>query len=335
MLTKTNEWITLAAEDDETWHFIALGDSRNWEENSTNIYRKAIIEYIVNTDDSFEFILNTGDMVNSGGEQDDWDRYYEDISLAVDKNITFYYTVGNHEIYTYQLPDGSYGPQELNFSTYMANVEMPGNERYYSFDYNKIHFVIINTEEYWNSGADEFAITAEQEQWIIDDLSSNTQNFTIASFHRPAYSVRSTSRVNDAAGIREVLEPIFQEYDVDLTFSGHDHYYYRTARQGIVYITTGGAGAPLYSPDRGDLALEDDEYFDEYHYCNITVSKEGTLIETMVFDESFESVTLSDSFTLDSNGEILQEPKETFSSFVITPVTILLVVGIYMRRRKN
>jgi len=337
LATQANEWRVLAAEENESWHFIALGDARNWEENSTNIIRKSITEYIINTDENFEFILNTGDMVNSGGEQDDWDRYYEDIALAVDKNITFYYTVGNHDIYTYRLPDGSYGPQEYNFSTYMANVEMPGNERYYSFNYkNRIHFIIINTDEFWDSGAaDEFAITAEQKQWIIDDLSSNTLNFTIASFHRPAYSVRSTSRVEDAAEIRKVLEPIFLEYDVDLTFSGHDHYYYRTARQGVVYITTGGAGAPLYIPNRGELAQEDDEYFAEYHYCNITVSKEKTTIETMVFDETFESVSLKDNFTLDSNGEIIIEPEETTNPLTILPVTILLVAGLYMRRKQR
>ena len=46
LATQGNEWKILAAEDDESWHFIALGDSRNWEENSTNVNRKSILEYI-------------------------------------------------------------------------------------------------------------------------------------------------------------------------------------------------------------------------------------------------------------------------------------------------
>ena len=335
LATQSNDLKLLASEENDSWHFIALGDSRSWGENSTNIIRKSVIEYIVNSDENLEFILHSGDMVYNGGEQDDWDRYYEDISLAVDKGVQFYYAVGNHETYTYRLPDGSYGPQELNFSTYMENVEMPGNERYYSFDYkNKIHIIVINTEEFWDSSAaDEFAITAEQKQWIIDDLSSNTMEFTIAMYHRPSYSVRSDSRVEDAAEVRKVLEPIFQEYDVDLSISGHDHYYYRTVRNEIVYLTTGGAGAPLYTPDRGDMAIEGDVYFAEYHYCNITVTSENTIIETMVFDETFESVTVQDSFTLDNNGEIITE--ETITPVSIIPLSILLVAGIYLRKKQK
>ncbi|MCG3216307.1 MAG: metallophosphoesterase [Candidatus Heimdallarchaeota archaeon] len=336
-LAQGRNWKVNAEQETESWHFIALGDSRNWYVNSTNIFRKNIYEYIVNKDPNFEFILHTGDIVYQGGDQLSWDRYYEDIDLAVQNDVKFYYAVGNHEMYTRNYTDGSYGPLDMDFSTYMANVVQPGNERYYSFDYkDRIHFIIINTDEYWTNA--EFNITSDQEQWIIDDLSSNTLDFTIAMFHRPMYSIRSNSRVNNAKEIREVLEPILQEYGVDLVFSGHDHQYYRTLRKGILNIITSGAGAPLYSQDATGYALDGDLYFSDYHYCNITISEEQVLLEIMRFDESIETVTLADTVTIESDGTILYGPQESSVYFSIIPLAFLIVtlvyIGIVKRRKK-
>lgn len=310
----------------EPWNFVAMGDGRNWEENTTNPIRKSVIENIVTNNPDMEFILNSGDMTLSGGEQNEWDIYYEDIELAIQNNVTYYYAVGNHETYTYRLEDGSYGPQELNFSTYMKNVEMPGNERYYSFDHNQIHFIIINTEEFWNRSF--LGLTTEQEAWIIDDLSSNQDaNLTIAMFHRPCYSIRSDSRVADASVIRETLTPILLEYGVDVVFSGHDHYYFRTTRQGITYFTTGGAGAPLYTPTATGNAIEGDVYFDEYHYINVTVTNEEITFETMVFSEDFQDVVIEDTFTI---SLLAEEPQE--NSLYLLPVLVVFVALVVARR---
>jgi len=311
----------------EPWNFIALGDTRNWEENTTNDIRKTILEDVMLSNPNMEFILHTGDMVNSGGEQDDWDRYYEDIDLLVQNNVTFIYAVGNHEIYTFRLPDGSYGPKELNFSTYMRNVEMLGNERFYSFDNKGIHFIIINTEEFYTY---EFEITTEQEEWIIADLQSNTMNFTIALMHRPMYSIKDASRVNHAANIRAVLEPIFIEYGVDLVFSGHDHNYYNTIRKGIQHIGTSGAGAPLYYPQAKDQAIEGDVYISEYHYCNISVTEDTLTIEALVYDANLETTTIQDTVIM-----YLNEQPTTETSFYFGFILLLIWVIPLIKRKNN
>ncbi|MFW9852196.1 MAG: metallophosphoesterase family protein [Candidatus Thorarchaeota archaeon] len=306
----------------EPWHFIALGDSRNSEENTTNIVRQKVIESVVNNNPNLEFILHSGDMVLHGGEQDEWDRYYEDIDIAVQNDIQFYYAVGNHEIYTHSLPDGSYGPSETNFSTYMKNVEMPGNERYYSFDFNQIHFIVINSEEYWHST--KLDLTIEQKNWIISDLESNSEKFVVAMVHRPCYSVRSGDRVADALAIRTVLEPILIEYGVDLVFSGHDHYYYRTTREGITHVVTGGAGAPLYSPSSTSHAIEGDVYFAKYHYVNITVTDENVKLECVTFYNDIVTTTITDTFEI--------KIKKASYEFII-PSLIGLIVIVYWRKR--
>ncbi|UCG04336.1 MAG: metallophosphoesterase [Candidatus Heimdallarchaeota archaeon] len=336
------------------WHFIALGDSRQqfgtWDDdnnkythdNTNNPTRAALFTSIAENNPEIEFILHTGDMVMSGGEQDDWNRYFEDIENMTKENITIYYAVGNHEKYTYALGDSQWGPSDEDFSTYLANVELPGNERYYSFDFmNQIHFVFINTEEDWSDG---FSITTDQNNWLINDFETNTLDFIIAVFHRPCYSIRDSGRVHAAQQVRNVLEPLFLQYGVDLVFSGHDHYYYRAVRKGVTYITTGGAGADLYTNKDTSEWQDGDVYFSEYHYCNITVTQSNenivTKVDVLILDEGEGTTTLGDSF------EVTDHLKETTSSSLsdtekTIPSTdfsfLLTIIGVIciMKKRKK
>ena len=331
LISQTTTSNVNANESSDPWHFVALGDSRNWEENTTNIIRKTIFEDVMLSNPDLDFILHTGDMVNSGGEQDDWDRYYEDIDLLVQNNVTFYYAAGNHEMYTYNFPNGTYGPIDENFTTYKANIEMPGNEIYYSFDYKGIHFIFMNSEDAVPGEVEgEYVIGEEQKEFIINDLQSNTMNFTIATFHRPAYSIRSPSRVEQAAIIRTAIEPILTEYDVDLIFSGHDHYYYKTKREGILHIVTAGGGAPLYTPNETQYAISGDKYFAEYHYCNVSVTEDKIMIDVFVYDSNLEYTTIEDSTII-----YLIEPTTTKTSFSLRIILILSwIIPILRRKRK-
>jgi hypothetical protein len=315
-----------------SWHFIALGDSRQqhgaWDydnnkyfhDNSSNPTRAAIITSVVENNPNMEFVLHTGDMVSAGGEQDDWNRYYEDIENATKENVTFYNAIGNHERYTYALGPGIYDLPDENFSTYLANVELPGNERYYSFDYmNQIHFVFINTEEDWTG---QFDITTDQYEWLISDLESNSLDFIVAVFHRPSYSIRDFNRVRDAQEVRTILDPIFITYGVDLVFSGHDHYYYHTVRNGITYVTTGGAGADLYTNGDTSEWQASDVYFSEFHYCNVSVTESAGVvsadIEVFIFNENDHSVSLGDSFSVNSSSSGTTTTSDTSASTTST-----------------
>jgi hypothetical protein len=145
---------------DDEWFFITLGDDRQqlgiWDndlnhythDNTSNPIRKAMMDTLLVNYPDMEFILHTGDIVASGAEQDDWNRYYEDVVSVVDADIPIYYAVGNHEYYRYALGAGVYDDPQEDLATYLANVELPGQEKFYSFDFRDlIHFVIINTNE--------------------------------------------------------------------------------------------------------------------------------------------------------------------------------------------
>ena len=53
---------------------------------------------------------------------------------------------------------------------------------------------------------------------------------------------------------------------------GHDHLYYRTKRDGITYLITGGGGAPLYDPIHTELAIPGDVYVKSYHIIRLDVT---------------------------------------------------------------
>ncbi|MFW9914176.1 MAG: metallophosphoesterase family protein [Candidatus Thorarchaeota archaeon] len=295
-----------------TWHFIAISDTQQpigeWDnttghythENSSNPIRRALMNSIVENNPNLKFIVHAGDMVTSGGEQDDWDRYFEDIANATSRNIPIYYAVGNHEFYKCNVGEFQFGAHEEDWATYLANVQLPGNERFYSFDYNdQIHFTFINTDEDWHGG---FQITAEQQAWLVNDLANKNLDFTIAVFHRPCYSIRSPESVQQAHRVREILEPMFVQYKVDLAFSGHNHYYYRTARNGIMHVVTGGGGANLGSNNDLSEWQEGDVFFSAYHYCNVTIQETYdqlmVRVDALIFHEDNKSTTLADSFQI-------------------------------------
>ncbi len=85
---------------------------------------------------------------------------------------------------------------------------------------------------------------------------TNTQiRWIIVMAHRPPYSC-GNHRDNDL--VKRAWIALFEKHGVDLTLWGHDHNYQRTkpllrgkpAQEGLTYVITGGAGAPLYATHR-------------------------------------------------------------------------------------
>src|SRR5262249_42620868 len=57
------------------------------------------------------------------------------------------------------------------------------------------------------------------------------------------------------------LTKLFKKYGVVAVFSGHDHGYYRTVRNGIPYFISAGGGALVYASKRASEATAGDAYY--------------------------------------------------------------------------
>lgn len=322
---------SILAQPHMNYTFIAYGDSRGSGDDAVSpIHSDIVTAYIQHNP---EFVIHTGDMVNSGGIWNQWLEFNESIQPIWDTGIPFFGVVGNHEKYTDQWnvsdEDFTHYRQFFNFSSVIDN---PGEtELHYSFDYGGIHFIILNTEDYFDDDTEIFNCSQTQMDWLLTDL-TNTQptDFIVASYHRPAWSISQNrvDRWNQAETIRHEFHQLFVQHGVDLVFNGHDHYYYRFIRDGIYYVVTGGGGAPPYPPDPtapqwqvGDVATQ------TYHYCKIDVQPTQVSVTAIQPDN-----TTIDFFTINTTPQTYPIQIQLLIVVALCCVIVCIVLVIYFKK---
>jgi predicted phosphodiesterase len=211
--------------------FVVFGDNRSGDD----MYRKIVSIAMKKNPD---FIVNVGDMIRTPGNLEEWDNFWR---MSRPISVPYFLTVGNHDV-NEQIP----GSERI----YEEQVHLPGNELYYSFTAGNSLFIVLDT-----SLADqEDCVTGDQYEWLEGVFAHSEQKHKFVFLHHPLYPVlrRKESDENgsdDNLMERDRLDTLFQKNNVDVVFAGHEHLYHRTTMGGVVYITTGGAGAPLYADD--------------------------------------------------------------------------------------
>jgi hypothetical protein len=227
-------------------------------------------------------------------------RAYFDVYQESMGDTPFYPSVGNHE-----LNGGSCGYQGYTDVYYLPeNAPSGDEEEYYSFDWGNAHFVALDTNQSYSAGSVQY-------NWLVSDLQASTQLWTFVFFHHPAYS---SGPHGSTSGVQTHLVPIFETYGVDVVFNGHDHHYERTCpilddacttpQDGsVVYVVTGGGGAPLY-PASGD-------WFTAYHsslYHFLKVEVNGCRLHLDAIDPNGH---VFDSYEMDRCGHPTATPTPT------------------------
>lgn len=218
---------------------IVYGDSRTQD----NIHQEVVNNILEKSPD---IVFHTGDLVGDGRIESQWDTF-NTITSQLRTVAEFYPLSGNHE---------------NESSLYYDNFTLPNNEKWYSVERNNIHFVIINSNL-------NMAIDSEQFLWLKNDLQSikSTIRFTVVLFHHPPFT--TGPHIEDEKGFKNAVVPLFEQYGVDLVFSGHNHNYERSFYNNIYYIVSGGGGAPLYNQSRSSIYSQ---VFDSsYHFCKINL----------------------------------------------------------------
>ena len=215
--------------------FAVAGDSRS----GADVYRRVLAAV---AGDGSEFLVHTGDLVNEGTEVQ-WQAFEEIMEAFA---LPFYPVPGNH--------DGLSGQLE----GYLAHSGAPA--AHYSFDRAGVHFTMADSH---NGG-----ISAGELAWLRDDLSASTQPLKMVFLHHPPFDPDGTDHI--MAYGNEAFMQLMVEQQVDYVFAGHIHAYAREEREGVTYVITGGAGAPLYSAGH-PLAF--------HHYLRVAVQGGAVVIE--------------------------------------------------------
>jgi hypothetical protein len=232
-----------------------------------------------------DFVVGTGDMVDDGYRQDQWQQFFDVESHLMRDNV-FFPAVGNHD------RQG----RGRTADSYRAFFSVPDNggdtERYYAFSYAAARFLVLDSNEY------SFALS-DQTAWLERELIAARQDPSVhhvfAVMHHPPFSIALHGGSQD---LRERWTPLFENYQVTAVFSGHDHVYERAEHNGIRYFVSGGGGAPLYPrrPHPSAVDLEAVKKFERsFHFLRVTVTgsrvevtgvrSDGTVIETTAWSD--------------------------------------------------
>lgn len=218
------------------------------------------------------FIINTGDLVDHGDNNKQWQYMFD---CASEKLMS-----------TYMLPaSGNHEAKGTNATAnYFVLPNMPEQDTitgvYYSFDYNNIHFAVINTND-----TDDNGLSKEQTEWLTKDMQASDAKWKFVSMHKAIYSQGSHYDDKDVCALRDQLSVLMPQLGIDMVFEGHDHVYLRTASlinnekeaaekayllkdenvfktwvspKGTSYVISGTAGVKTYTEK---ISTKTDKYF--------------------------------------------------------------------------
>ena len=231
-----------------TFSFVVLGDNRAGDPACDAVYQKVIAAALARKPD---LMLNTGDQIDKPGNVEHWKRFRE---LSKNVAIPYFLTVGNHDAHVEVA-----GSED----TYREQVDLPGNELYYSFVAGNSLFIVLDS---YIKGEDK-KITGEQFKWLEQVLASSKQKHKFIFVHHPLYPEQGRGKhhgnsLDRHKEERDRLQALFVRHKVTMVFLGHEHLYLRKSVDGIPHIIVGGGGAPLYAKD---------EAGGFHHYALVTV----------------------------------------------------------------
>src|SRR6184192_711490 len=157
---------------DVPFSFIVVGDSRYGVEHHRRVVNRMSQEVP-------DFFLGTGDMVDEGYQQEQWQAFF-DVENAMLRDNVYFPALGNHD------RQG----KGRTADSYRAFFSVPENgnetERYYAFTYASARFLVLDSNLY------SFALT-DQTAWLERELIAARQDSSIhhifVVMHHPPFSI--------------------------------------------------------------------------------------------------------------------------------------------------
>ncbi len=272
-----------------TFSFAHVSDTQNYPNFFANV--------LENTVGTVDFILHTGDVVETSKYESEWTDMLNGNFKYLSK-IPVMAISGNHET-TYK--NGS----NETFKHFHNNIPTQSSTLlgyFYSFIYGNVKFIMLNTNDL--SGNE---LKKEQFDWLVDELKNNVCAWTIVAMHNPVYSAgkwgSDASRNTISLALRSQLNELFANYGVDLVLQGHDHVVSQTypidsngqpqaeTKQtissvdyvlnpnGVIYLTNGTSGGQ----NSNALYVNDTN---QHLYSYTSTSQKATWAEFVISDDA-------------------------------------------------
>ena len=229
-----------------------------------------------------DFIVSVGDNfygATDGNYADSWQaldnetgKYYHNWikpylgsygSGSLDIN-RFFPALGNHD--WYHLDSSRVYEDYFDLTPYSTSS---GNERYYDFVWENIHFFVLST---YGNGLTEYTFPRHnnygepdgvtensiQAQWLQQAMqNADPSHWKIVVTHHAPYSSSSEH------GSESTVRWPFKDWGADLVLCGHDHTYERLSSNQLTYIVNGLGGESIY-PFGSPVPESQFRYNDDY-----------------------------------------------------------------------
>jgi hypothetical protein len=242
--------------------FVVYGDNRSSPEQ-----HQLVVDALMAESPAAHFAVNTGDLVSDGENESHWDDFFP-VAAPFLAKTPLYVAIGNHEI------DGNNWDVTQRLFAPPTDVAPASNsEGYYRVIYGNVELIVLNVEV--DSLYTVPLLAGDQEDWLEDVLADRAGgvDHRYIFIHQGPYS--SKVGRNGNFWMRQWLED-FDTAEIDVVFSGHDHYAERGwAETGIWYVIHGGGGAPLYNTQGPRVTDDHTIVYGESRLGYLTVEVDG------------------------------------------------------------
>lgn len=241
----------------ERLSFFVMGDFGSGKQPQYEIARAMAREFETRRTSAnpVRFVLTTGDniyyasrvlgLIPTGpdGQDRDWRKKFFEPYEPLLRQIPFYPTIGNHE-----RKHATGNPDDEYLTTYLDNFFFPSNRPspYYAFSFGGLaDFFALDTTALWLRplGA-SLAERGGQFQWLADALPRARSPWKIAYFHHSPFTAGPAHEASFNVLAHVVKQ--FKDAGVQAVFSGHEHNFQFTERNGdtgrTLYVVSGAGG---------------------------------------------------------------------------------------------
>ncbi|MGB7622715.1 MAG: metallophosphoesterase [Terriglobia bacterium] len=203
----------------------------------------------------FEFVTMLGDNIYGDSKPADFDRKFAvPYKPLIDAGVKFYASLGNHD----NTNERFYKPFNMN------------GESFYAYKKGNVRFFVLNSNY----------MDPKQTAWLETQLKdAGKGDWKICYFHHPLYS--SAKYHGSALDLRQLLEPLFIKYGVDVVLSGHDHVYERVHPQHGIYYFTEGASGELRPGDLARSSITDKGFDTDRSFMLIEIAGDEMSFQTI------------------------------------------------------
>lgn len=232
--------------------FLFLTDTQS---SNTNGFKKVndLVTAIEKLDKNLNMVLMTGDIVDRGGYSAQWNSFFEGLPKL--ERYLQATVPGNHEYYH------DNDPAYIDASIYNQFYNNPQNgpsDRTNSSYYFKYGEALIIMLDIMPNTKNPYDLEANK-AWFKDVVANNPSRWIIVGSH--AGAITAGIYAHDAKQIWNNWSETFEECQVDLALSGHEHIYIRkdlwyqgevNEELGVTYLVGPAAGQKDYAIQNSD-----------------------------------------------------------------------------------